>query len=196
MRRLRTTKSAPTRAFITALVSVMTVTACGGGETEPGAEPSADLATTSTTGFDTTPPVASDSAESGGDGVVDPGVEVDTCSLLSGDEISTALGGPGEPDPWEAPPSFFACTWTAADGGTVFASVTVHPDQEAAETIFVNWMTSNGYTEVTGIGDVAYTGSEITLNVLSGIYEVEVDVVDDDVETSKQLVGAILERLP
>jgi hypothetical protein len=174
---------------VTIITISLTLAACGGPQTDdPGA--------VSTSVTDTTALVEPGPGDTTAGRIDEPTVEVDTCGLLSEEEIADALGSPGEADPWDSPPSFNACTWTAPDGAAVFASVTVHSDQQAAETIFVNWMTSNGFTEVSGIGDVAYTGSEITLNVLSGVYEVEVDVDDDDVERSKQLIGIILERLP
>jgi len=123
-------------------------------------------------------------------------LEIDVCGLLSEQEVADVLGAPGAPEPWDMPPSFHACTWAASEEEFVFASITAHPDPELAATTFENWMTSNEFTEVSGIGDLAYTGSEITINVLSGSHEVEVDTSPEDLEASKHLASLILDRLP
>lgn len=176
--------------ILTVSLLTLSVAACGGsggatGDTEP-----TDLTTATS--------VASPGAERSTGQSVESGevVEVDVCGVLSDQEISDVLGAPGIPDPWDMPPAFHACTWTVSDEEYVYASITTHPDAEIAATTFESWMTSNGFAEVSGIGDLAYTGSEITLNVLAGVYEVEVDTSPEDLEASKQLASLILDRLP
>lgn len=181
------------RPIVVSTVSLVTLllAACGGSNGTTGTTVPVDATTaTSVASPGPTEQTMGDSVDNGGS------VEIDVCGVLSEQEVADVLGAPGAPEPWDIPPSFHACTWAASEEVFVYASITAHPDPEVAATTFENWMTSNEFTEVSGIGDLAYTGSEITINVLSGIYEVEVDTSPEDLEASKHLASLILDRLP
>ena len=173
------------------MLIVFVLTSCGGAAAE-STTTAPSPGGTSGTGGD-----SGDSAPDEGAETPDAAsMDIDMCSLLSDEEITAVLQSGATAEPWDIPPDFHACTWSVSEDVFMFASITVHTDAEFAEMTFVNWMTSNDFTEVSGIGDIAYTGSEISLNVLSGTYEVEVDTSPEDLETSIQLATLILDRLP
>jgi len=170
--------------------------ACGGGNDDDNGGDTADP--TATTAADVTEEEPTQAGTSGGDG---GDAEVDACSLVTQDEAEAALGAATGAGTAENTPPFFGCRYETEDFDSVSVSVLAYDDASQAEGGYQLAIDINDYPELDGLGDRAYDGRPLTgVTVLSGRYEVDVDVSgedsDADFETAKQLAAAAIDRLP
>jgi hypothetical protein len=127
---------------------------------------------------------------------------IDACALITSEEARAALGKPvGEPVRSDFSP-VYSCTYATSDGlENVAVTAAVYEDAAQAGEAYQLALTINGYDELAGIGDRAYRGVVFDITVLTGAYELSVDVtqsVDKDVQVQKasDLARTALTRMP
>jgi hypothetical protein len=190
-------------------VVVLTLTACAGGgaaqpsaATPPPAQPAqpttAAAAPATQPGAPTTgPSKATPAAQSSSPATV----EIDPCALVTKAEAEAVLGAPsGEPE------TYFdseraSCRYETSSGlDVVSVGVTIYESEEDAEDSFQFALDVNRYPEVGGIGDRAYQSPINDITVLTGRYELSVDVTvkggDADFPEARELAAKAVARLP
>jgi hypothetical protein len=173
-----------TRARNALVMAVLaTAAGCGGREGAPPPEPSPSATARSL-------PLARPSA----------GVSLDTCQLLTRQEVEAALGKPvGEPVP-EGGAHTASCRWTTPsgpEGATI--SVVVYDSPGEARDAFDLAIKDNGYKSVSGLGEGAYSSPMYEVTVLAGTYELAVDVsllADEPAPAARKLARQAVARLP
>ncbi len=127
---------------------------------------------------------------------------IDACALITSEEAEAALGKPvGEPVRSDFSP-VYSCTYATSDGlENVVVTAAVYDDAARAGEAYQLALTINGYDELAGIGDRAYRGVVFDITVLTGAYELSVDVtqsVDKDMQVQKasDLARTALTRMP
>jgi hypothetical protein len=179
------------------VLAVTALAACGGqARTTPGPSPSAPAraAGDAHPAADASPariiPMAPPSSS----------VSLEACGLLTTNEVEAALGkrvGEGVP---QNLPKVASCRWTAASG-LESASVAVmdHESPGRARASFKTAMKTNGYRSIPGPGEEAYASPMSDITVLTGRYELAVDVNlmdDDQAPVARKLAGQAVARLP
>jgi hypothetical protein len=124
-------------------------------------------------------------------------VSLDACQLLTRQEVEAALGTPVG-DPPQATGT--ACRWAARSGpDAAMVTVIVHESPAQARKAFQKAVEVNGYKTVSGLGDGAYSSPMYDLTVLSGKYELAVDVsllADEAGPVARKLAAQAGKRLP
>ena len=198
----------PILALVLGLVVVFTLSACGGSPS-PGGEAAGPDLPTPTLGQEPEPiGVQADSEAPAGTGeavpteVLPAGSGIDVCALVTQEEAEAAIGSPvGEPVEENVPP-IYSCSYDTEGFDGVSVIVVEYADAAQAEAAFQMAIDINDYQEVTGIGDRAYRSYPIfDLNVLTGRYELSVDVTDgtdeeDQYQKASELAGQALSRMP
>ncbi len=169
---------------------VMLFAACGGDDSD-GSAKTAESGPADGSGEDGRP------TDGASDDVPDE-PSLDSCALLTADEVESTLGvaTPGVPEDY--PPSFYGCRWETDDLDNVSLSVLIYPDADAAAESFADTVELNGYALVDDLGDRAYDTSPIRgLTAQKGRYEVSLSVFlsDDDDQAMLDLLGAALGRV-
>ena len=155
-------------------------------------------------GRERTPPTPSPSATARGARMpltVPPsGVSLDACPLLTRQEVGAALGtavGDGVPQKMGQAAS---CRWAAPSGlESANLSVTVYDGAPQARAAFEAAVKINRYRSVPGLGEGAYTSPMYDLTVLTGRYELAVDVnvmQDEQTSVARRLAEPAVARLP
>jgi hypothetical protein len=179
------------------VLAVTALAACGGQpRTPPGASPSAPAraAGDARPAADASPariiPMAPPSSS----------VSLDACGLLTTKEVEAALGkrvGAGVP---QSLPNVASCRWTAASGlESASVAVVAHEGPGRARASFKTAMKTNGYRSIPGPGEGAYASPMNDITVLTGRYELAVDVNlmdDDQAPVARKLAGLAVARLP
>lgn len=165
------------------MASVAALAACGGRESAPPPKPSPSPMARQL-------PMARPSA----------GVSLDACQLLTRQEVEAALGKPvGEGAP-ESMPQLAACHWAARSApDSARVAVTVYDGAAQARAAFEMAVKINGYRTVRGVGEDAYASPMYDLTVLSGRYELAVDVsllADEPAPAARRLAQQAVARLP
>jgi len=176
--------------ILAGICALLLIAACGSDSKEE--EP------TEPSGQQTPVETATSEPADGGDQT--SGETVDACALLSADEAEAAIGAPvGEPTQENTPP-VFACSYEAAGFEGLSVVVVVFQDADQAADAFQSAIDINDYDEVSGIGERAYTSVIYDLSVLTGKYEVSIDVNPagdgDEAELAKSVAVTVLARLP
>jgi len=170
------------------LLAVTTLAGCGGKESPapspaPAASPSAQVRSVPM-------PMAPPSSA----------VSLDPCQLLTRKEVEGALAtavGEGVP---QKMPQAASCRWAAPSGlETASLSVTVYDGAADARAAFKKAVETNGYRTLSGLGQGAYRSPMYDLTVLTGRYELAVDVnlmQDDQMPVARRLAQQAVARLP
>lgn len=170
------------------LTSLVALTACGGSvpsSSDGGATPSAQH---------TRPPIEAAKPEVSAGGV-------DACALVTQEEAEAALGKPvGEPQRADTPP-LYSCTYEAAGFDNVSIIVVEYDDEQQAADAFQMAIDINDYEESSGIGERAYRSLIIDITVLTGRYELSIDVSDSSdqevqFQKARDLAEKALTRMP
>lgn len=173
-------------------VTMILLTSCGGDDDSAGSSESAPSGGTAAN----VEPTDRSPDDTSGDAAEQP--SLDTCALLTADEIESTLGvaAPGVPEDY--PPSFFGCRWETDDLSNISLSVLVYADAEEAADSFDSTVEMNGYALVDGLGDRAYDTAPLRgLTAQRGRYEASLSVFvsDDDDQAMLDLLEAVVERL-
>ena len=205
----------PILALVVGLV-VFTLSACGGSPST-GGEATGPALPSPTLGQEPEPTGVQAPAESeappeseapAGTGeavpteVLPAGSGIDVCALVTQEEAGAAIGSPvGEPVEENVPP-IYSCSYDTPGFDGVSVIVVEYADAAQAEAAFQMAIDINDYEEVTGVGDRAYRSYPIfDLNVLTGRYELSVDVTDSSEEEQQyqkasELAEKALSRMP
>lgn len=139
------------------------------------------------------------SIDGGGESAVS--AQIDACALLTqadAEGVLSAQTGPALPG--DAPP-LYSCSYQTENFDVVQVVVLVYENQAQAQAAYQLAITTNGYTEIPGLGDRAYNAQPIfDVNVLVGNLEVTVDISDstDDatqLQNSIELAELVISRL-
>lgn len=171
------TRDIPALAVVGALSALG---ACGGKESAP-------------------PPTPAPSATGRSLPMARPSIAVsfDACQLLTRQEVEAALGTPVG-DPPEATGT--ACRWVARSGpDAAMVAVIVYDSPAQARKAFQKAVEVNGYRSVSGLGEAAYSSPMYDVTVLTGKYELTVDVsllADEPGPVARKLAAQAGKRLP
>lgn len=168
------------------VLAVAMLVGCGGGESPPPTPAPAPSPSAPARAMPMAPPSSA--------------VSLDPCQLLTGQEVEAALRTPvGEGTPQKMP-HVASCRWTARSGvESASVSVTVHEAAPQARAAFEAAVKANRYRSVPGVGQGAYTSPMYDLTVLTGRYELGVDVnimEDDQTPVARRLAERAVARLP
>ena len=209
-------RTVPLRAvaavFFLALLGLLLLAACGGGNEGSAATPggtrtpaatsaatgtrvatstSAARATQTATAGATRAATATAQASSG---------EIDPCTLVTKAEAEAVVGQSlGEPAV-TITEMLAGCLYTTSDLESVNVDVLTYDSADDAKSGFQLAIDINHYPEIEGIGDRAYDSRPIgDITVLKGKYELSIDVStgeQDEFEVAKDLASKAVERLP
>ncbi|HET7087862.1 MAG TPA: hypothetical protein VFL17_04365 [Anaerolineae bacterium] len=175
-------------AWLLILTSLAVLTACGGSvQSSPGGGVTPSAQPTRLPAEATKPEVSA-----GG---------VDTCALVIQEEAEAALGKPvGEPQRADTPP-VYTCTYEADGFDNVGIIVVEYDDEQQAADAFQMAIDINDYEESSGIGERAYRSLIIDITVLTGRYELSIDVSDSSdqeaqFQKARDLAEKALARMP
>jgi uncharacterized protein DUF3558 len=170
------------------LLAVAVLAGCGGKEGTPPTP--APAAAASPTAQARAIPMAAPSSS----------VSLDPCRLLTGQEIAAALHTAVGDGVAQKRPQSVSCRWAAASGlESATVSVTVYGDAKEARAAFDEAVEANGYRPLRGLGQGAYSSPMYDLTVLSGRYELAVDVnvmSEDQAPVARSLAQQAVPRLP
>lgn len=158
------------------------VAGCGGGSATAGSAPKPPVATTTS---------ASQPAEASSS----TATARDTCSMLTADQVTSALGepaGPGKPEPDFDTPE---CEWQPASGhnGTVTLDVGPWQGDPGVKPLKLG-------TPVAGVGDEAYDSGNTGLYVRKGsnglrVWVFNVSTQSSRLDLEKQLAAIVLAQM-
>ncbi len=127
---------------------------------------------------------------SGGSSTVALGdATVNTCDLLTPEEVAVAIGEPTE-DPVfdDSLEGFFTCSYEGA-GGNMMVDITVYPDVETAKGVFAVGIDMGGNERIEGPGDEAMSTQptgDITVRV--GRTEIDIDLFSNSMSLEEELL--------
>ena len=127
-------------------------------------------------------------------------VSLDPCQLLTRKEVEAALATAVGDGVAQKMPQAASCRWAAPSGlETANLSVTVYDAAADARAAFKKAVETNGYKTLSGLGQGAYRSPMYDLTVLTGRYELAVDVnvmQDDQTPVARRLAQQAVARLP
>ncbi len=165
---------------------------CGGGGS------GGDGAATQGTGTATEAPVA-EPTDGGGGGSTAGGSALDVCSMISAADVEAVLGEPAEAGIDNSAVDLRVCYWTGAATPTRVLTISIyaHPDAATARDQYTATTEGLGGVDILNLADEATYSDGFGLRVLSGRYDLGIEITGDDAKVSSlKLAQQVLPQLP